>query len=155
MPERNLISIENTTFKECFEGVQPGEVFLLGKEDSNKYWERYIDTSATSYFNLPEGSWVVASKHECLGTWMEAYNNDNNEAVSAILRKEFTWVDDMTVWFFVSKEIVFESSWQSFLKYWDCFIAAEDDCPILLGQEMSTGQALLFRAIGDMYKISC
>jgi len=155
MLDRSLTPIEYTTFKECFEDIQPREVFLLGKEGANKLWQMRVDKNATSYFNLPDDSWVVASRNERLGTWIEAYNSDNNETVSDILKKEFSWSDDMKVWFCVSKEIVFETSWKIFLRHWDCFIAADEDCPILLGQEESTEQALYFRAIGDMYKIGC
>lgn len=155
MLDKSLIPIENTTFRDYFEDIQPREVFLLGKEDAKELWQTRIDENATSYFNLPDNSWVVTSRNEHLGTWIEAYNSDNNEAVSDILKKKFAWTIDMTVWFCVSKEIIFESSWGFFLKHWDCFIAIEEDCPILLGQEEPTEQALFFRAIGDMYKISC
>lgn len=154
MSEKKFVSVEKTVFKNCFEGIPPEKVFLLPKEDAYHFWEERVDSKATSYFNLSDDSWIITSEKEELGMWIEAYNNDDNDSVSDLLQKAFCWEENKPIWFCVSKEIIFQSSWCIFLKYWDCFIAAEDDCPILLSSSELEEQALLFRAIGDMHKIN-
>ena len=149
-----MISVDNSPFKECFQGANLSDTFLLSKEAANDLWAKRVDERAASYFNLPDESWVVSSEYENVGVWIDAYNNDTNSIVSDLLRHSFSWSDNTKIWFCVNKHIIFESSWLSFLKYWDGFIAVEDDCPIVIAQTGKSRDALLFRSIGDMVKVS-
>lgn len=154
MCDNTLIPLRNTTFMEFFEDIECKDIFLLSKDGANRLWNSYFDKNAKSYFSLPDDNWVISGKKKLIGTWLEAYNCDNNQAVSSILRKEITWRKSQVIWFCVSKEIIFQSHWHFFLKHWDCFVAVEEDCPIVVSQESNQKLALLFRPIGDMYKIT-
>jgi hypothetical protein len=84
---------------------------------------------------------------------MEAYNDDDNATVEKLLRGRVNWSDDTTIRFFVKKSIVFQTRWCEFLRFWDEFISAEDDCPIIIPENGARKEALLIRPIGDILKI--
>ena len=149
----DLICVQNIDYGEYFEKAGKGTVFLLSGETAEKIWDSEIYANSTSYFNLPDDCWVVSSKSSLIGNWIEAYNNDDNDAVEELLRRAIDWRDDVIIRFFAKKKIVFQTKWCDFLCYWDEFLAVEDDCPIILPKDNSRKEALVFRPIGDILKI--
>jgi hypothetical protein len=149
----NLICVQDTDYGEYFDNVGKNIVFLLKEESAEKAWHSEVHATSSSYFNLPDDCWIVASKSDSIGNWMEAYNSDNNVAVEELLREALDWPDNAIVKFFAKKRIVFQTKWRDFLRYWDDFIAVEDDCPIIIPENCSGKEALVFRPIGDILKI--
>ncbi len=151
MMNNNLISIKNTHFKEYFSSEIYDEVFLLDTKDANLFWHSYIGENTTSYFNLPNDNWIIKEERIFLAEWITYYNEDNNISISTILKNQISCDNDATIWFCMSKELILKSNWKVFLEHWDCFIAIDDDCPIILIE--NEAQSLLFTSIGGLYKI--
>lgn len=148
-----LVCVQSTDYYDYFESVKKNTVFLLNPHMAEMAWESEIYANSSSYFNLPDDCWIVASKSHLIGNWMVAYNNDDNASVERILRETVDWSDSTVIKFFVKNTIVFQAKWCDFLNYWDEFIAVEDDCPIIIPENGAGKEALLFRAIGDIIKI--
>lgn len=149
----DLICVQDTDYGEYFEKAGSNTVFLLGEKSAEAAWDSEVYGNASSYFNLPDDCWIVSGESNSIGDWMDSYNNDENSAVEKLLREAVDWSDDAIVRFFVKKKIVFQSNWRDFLRYWDEFLAIEDDCPILLPRCSYRKEALLFRSVGDIFKI--
>ena len=148
-----FICVQDTDYREYFENAGINTVFLLSENMAESAWNREIHIGASSYFDLPDDCWIIASVAVPIGRWMEAYNNDNNLLVEKLLRAEVGWPDDIFIKFFAKKKIVFRARWKDFLHYWDEFIAVEDDCPIVIPEKSPNKEAILFRPIGDIVKI--
>jgi hypothetical protein len=73
--------------------------------------------------------------------------------VEELLRGVFDWQDNRIIRFYAKKKIVFQTRWCDFLNFWDEFLAIEDDCPIVIPENGSGKEAILFRPIGDIVKI--
>ncbi len=145
--------VQDTSYGEFFENAGKNTVFLLIDEEAEKAWTSEVDANSSSYFDLPDDCWIITDKSNSIGSWMEAYNNDDNAAVERLLRASVDWPDDAVIKFFAKNKIVFQSRWCDFLRFWDEFIAAEDDCPIVIADNCSGKEALIFRPIGDIIKI--
>lgn len=148
------ICVQDTDYCEYFENAGKNTIFLLSEEEAQNAWESEICTNSLSYFDLPDDCWVVAHASNSIGYWIEAYNSDDNAAVANLLLKNINWPDDTIIKFFAKKKIVFQAKWCDFLRFWDEFIAVEDDCPIIIPEGDFGKQALVFRPIGDILKIS-
>lgn len=149
-----LTQVNSTKYRDFFEGVPANNIFLLDEKLASDFWLKHISIEGNSYFSLPDNNWVINGFSEPLGDWLEAYNDDNNEPVSQLLKRSFSWSHNTSIWFCISKEIIFQLSWEDFLKHWDCFVAIDDDCPIVIGFTADLQQALILRGIGNMSKIS-
>lgn len=148
-----MIPVQNSFYSEFFEKSEKDTVFLLSEEEAQYAWNSKIDNRSSSYFDIPNDCWVVASKSVLVGRWIDAYNNDDNVGLADKLRTAVSWSDDTIIRFFAKKKIVFQSKWCDFLEFWDEFIAVEDDCSIVIPESIDTREALLFRPIGDILKI--
>lgn len=145
--------VQDTDYGEYFENAGENTVFLLSQNMAERTWNSEVHASTSSYFDLPDDCWIIASKSVPIGRWMEAYNNDENPMVEKSLRASVDWSDDIFIKFFAKKTSVFRVKWKDFLHYWDEFIAVEDDCPIVIPENESHKEAILFRPIGDIVKI--
>lgn len=148
-----MIPVQNSFYSEFFEKAEKETVFLLSEEEAKDAWSNEIDKSSSSYFDLPDDCWIVTSESVSVGRWVEAYNDDDNLGLARKLRTAVFWGDDMVIKFFAKNKIVFQAKWIDFLKYWDEFISAEDDCPIVIPEFRDAREALLFRPIGDVLKV--
>jgi len=149
----DITCIQETEYGDYFEKAGKNTIFLLSKESAVNAWNFKVNSNSSSYFNLPDDCWIVANKSYSIGNWMEAYNSDDSGYVEGLLRSAVNWSDDAIIRFFVKKRIVFQASWCNFLRFWDEFIAVEDDCPIIIPVKSSAKEALVFRPIGDILKI--
>jgi len=147
-----LNPVQDTFYKDYFEGNNCGTIFLLGKKNANYVWNNEISPNTTSYFDLPDDCWVVSHKSILIGNWMDSYGDDAS-LVSIILKQAVTWDEKTIVKFFVKKDTVFECKWEDFLASWDDFISVEDDCPLVIPDKNSNHEAILFTPIGNIIKI--
>lgn len=148
-----FICVKDTDYADYFENAGKNRVFLLNEKLAENAWNREVCDGTSSYFDLPDDCWIVDGKAVQIGRWMEAYNNDDNAAVEKLLRAAVDWSDDIFIKFFAKKKIVFRALWGDFLRYWDEFIAVEDDCSMVIPENESCKEAILFRPIGDIVKI--
>ena len=149
----DLICVQDTVYDEYFENIERNTVFLLSGEAAERAWNLEVYPNSSSYFDLPDDCWIVAVQSRPIGQWLEAYNNDDNALVEELLRGALNWPDTTILKFFAKKKIVFQASWCDFLRWWDEFIAIEDDCPIIIPENGSGKEALVFRPVGDILKI--
>jgi hypothetical protein len=105
----DIICVQDTEFNEYFENTGKNVIFLLREEAAEKAWDAEIHTNSSSYFNLPDDCWIIASNNSSIGDWMEAYNNDNNVLVEELLRGVFDWQDNRIIRFYAKKKIVFQT----------------------------------------------
>jgi hypothetical protein len=145
--------IEHTTFSDYFDGVSSNEVYQLDKEEANFLWVSNIDDKAKSYFDLPDENWLVEGSETQLGDWQRAYNEGDNESVASVLESSFGWIDNNSIFFCISKDLILRCTWKIFLEHWDSFVAAEDDCPIIFSEHGEDSAALIIMAIGDICRI--
>jgi len=148
-----IICVQNTSYADYFENAKKNTVFMLSKKLAENTWNRVVHDGSSSYFDLPDDCWIVTNKTTPIGRWIEAYNNDDNAAVEKSLRAAVDWSDDTLINFFAKNKIVFRTSWLDFLHYWDGFLAAEDDCPMVIPENTPRKEAILFRPIGNIIKI--
>lgn len=148
-----LTCVQDTGYSEYFENAGRNTVYLLSENMAESAWNREVHVGTSSYFDLPDDCWIISSESLPIGRWMEAYNNDDNPVVEKLLRAAVDWSDDIFIKFFAKKKSVFRVRWKEFLHYWDEFIAVEDDCPIVIPENGSGKEAILFRSIGDIVKI--
>ncbi len=145
--------IEDSSFAEEFEGVEPGLVLSHDRPLAAETWGKYIDPEAKSYFKLPNDNWLVSGTTKSLGRWQEDYNHDKWEKIKDILEAELDWKDEDKVWFMMSRVLVLESNWKTFKRFWINFLECDDDCPIVIN-ERKPKSALIFRPIGDLVRIN-
>jgi Protein of unknown function (DUF2947) len=148
-----MIPVQDSFYSEYFERAKEKTIFLLNEEEAKCVWGNKIDRSSSSYFDLPDDCWLVANESISVGRWIEAYNSDDNVEFAGKLRAAVSWSDDTIIQFLAKNKIIFQAKWCDFLECWDEFIAAEDDCPIVIPQSNDVQEALLFRPIGDVLKI--
>lgn len=146
--------IESTAYNEYFEAADANSIFELSPAEASKHWTKAIDLHARSYFELPNDNWLVASNTTVIGRWIEAYNTGNLDFVATILNRYLNWKNHDLVRYYISKSIVLETQWPFFLKHWDGFLAADDDCPILLKVGEEPQKAIVFTPLGDIQAIS-
>jgi len=146
----NLIPIEETFYSDYFEGLECQGVFLLREDKAKLAWSQEIEPNSSSYFDLSDECWIVKGKPLFVGRWLEAFNNDDNNIVAEALRSTVQWSDETVIKFFAKKNAVFQTTWGEFLKVWDGFLTAEDDCPIIIPEFNNSRLAFLFRPIGDI-----
>lgn len=145
-------SIIKSCFSEAFKSVLSNDIYLLSKDLSKNIWTQNIDFKANCYFNISDDNWLVTSNSMVLGNWIEDYNCDYSVNIHNLLCDSFEWNNKDVVWFCINIEIVIESSWLDFKKYWLSFLECEDDCPIVINSNNKKG-ALIFTPIGDFIKI--
>ncbi|WP_062269767.1 DUF2947 family protein [Endozoicomonas arenosclerae] len=148
------LPVERTRYREYFDSIPRNSIFLLDKGVSELFWDKEISNKGASYFKLPNDCWLVSGESDLIGSWLDFYNKSDNIPVSNILKSKFKWSDKETVRFCISKCIILESSWSVFLEFWDDFLAIDDDCPILIPSNPINREAILFRPIGDILKVS-
>lgn len=150
---KELICVQETGYADYFKKTLKNKVFLLDVKMAESAWDHAINIGTSSYFDLPNDCWLISSDSVRIGDWLEAYNDDDNYAVSKILRDSVNWPEDDFVNFFAKRKIVFKVKWKDFVLYWDDFIAIEDDCPIVIPENKKRKEAILFRPLGDVLKI--
>lgn len=148
-----MICVQNTFFAYYFDKTGDDTVFLLSEAEAEKAWRAEIHAESTSYFNIPDKSWLVTTQSESLGRWEDAYNGDDNAVVEEILRGAIDWNDDDIVKFFVNIKTVFQTTWRDFLRLWDEFLAVDDDCPIVVPEGGSGKEAIIFTPMGEIIKV--
>lgn len=146
-------AVEHSIFSELFEDVGAHEVYLLSDEDAQRAWVNLVDEKASSYFDLPNSSWLVTGEISVVGSWLPFYNADDRQAGRALLEGAVDWKPRSEVLFLVKKTIVLQSTWASFCALWDNFLAVEDDCPMLIRTQDIRSQALLFQSLGTVLRI--
>ena len=151
MAER--IPVESSDLSSYFEGIEPGDIYLIPGDKGAEVWESYIESPVTSYFKLPDDNWVSQAEMLEVGDWQTAYNADRNEDLVNQLEPYVNWKKSATVYFLAKKSLVLETTWGSFLSYWDCFLAIQDDCPIIFAKG-SDYFGLMFRPVGDVVALS-
>ncbi|WP_444940664.1 DUF2947 family protein [Microbulbifer sp. ZKSA004] len=150
--DAKLIPVEISDFREYFEGSGQ-EIYLLAEDSAADVWEKNIDPKASSYFSLPDHSWIVDGKLTLLGNWLEPFNAGEKKDISSLMKDNFQWSDECTVGYFIKKKLVFQTTWLKFRENWDDFLSIEDDCCLLCPIDEDFEEAILFRAIGDFLKI--
>jgi hypothetical protein len=146
-------AIENTLYKVCFESIPYNSIFLLSEVEASNLWSEYISINSRSYFDLHDNCWVIKSKQIVVGDWLTYYNTDDNDSLTILLKKIFNWADEELIRFFANRNCVIETNWKYFLKYWDCFLAVNDDCPIVIPNDSRFTEAILFKPNGHVLKI--
>lgn len=149
-----LIAVENSEYEDYFENIKSDSVFLLSKSLAIDTWEKIIDLGAASYFSLPDDHWIVKSESKAIGEWFDAYNNDKPFKVAKVLKKHTNWSLSSKVWYFISKKVSFETTWETFLLHWDDFLAIDDDCPIVVCDSIDIKEAIVFKPMGAISLIS-
>ena len=152
--EDKQFPIEDTFYCSYFENISLKTIFLLDKKDACNIWGNRIDSSALSYFGLPENSWIDMDEAKVLGEWITSYNNDTNLTVERILRDEFDWGDEENILFFLNNENALKTKWKFFLEYWDCFLAIESDNPLIILENSTVAELLSFTSTGMILKFS-
>ncbi len=144
-----LTHISNTRFSKTFENVQ---TFLLDEESASFFWKKHVTKSGTHFFDnqfyhpiLSEG------KRSSIGRWIEDYNNDRSERVEKLLKSEFSWQEQNSVYFCISKTYILQTSWFEFTSNWMQFLEFESDSPILLNLEKEN-DIISFSALGLIFK---
>jgi len=149
-----LTCVKKSFYSQYFEEVISDVIFLLDRNSAKQAWEKKVDKKSESYFDLPDNSWLIEGKTFKIGRWMEAYNTDDIVLVKKMLTSHVTWMDEAIIYFFVNKKISFLTQWKFFLKYWDNFIAIDDDCSIVIPDKINENrEAIIFRPIGDIVRI--
>jgi hypothetical protein len=148
------IPVRESIFKELFEDIGDREVTLLGDDEADAVWNFLVENTASSYFDLPDSSWVVLAPRHHLGRWIDAYNSDDRELIKRLLKQSLGWNDRDPVAFMAKKSTILRTNWSTFCDFWDDFLAVEDDCPLLMRMHGISHQALLFRPVGDIVKIN-
>lgn len=141
--------IQNTVYAENFPQEVGSRVFLLDSAEAESVFGIAFGQGVTSFFDFPDDHWVVKAEKRNVGRWIEAYNADTKEPVTAALQEAVNWMPGEKVYFMVSKSIVLEAPWSVFTAYWDAFLACEDDCPIVM-QNLTEREALMFTALGEI-----
>lgn len=149
-----MTCVKDTHFVYYFDNIDKNTVFVLRDDLATDAWDREIHKGTTSYFRLPDNCWIISSKRDLVGYWVEAYNTENNAVVENFLRMAVDWPNDIFVIFFANGATAFRTTWRSFLRYWDEFIAIEDDCPILIPETGIRKEAIIFTPGGDILRIS-
>jgi hypothetical protein len=93
-----------SNFPECIHA----KVSLLNGDESSDVFSRLIGTSGRSFFNLPDGNWIISSVAENIGDWIKAYNDDINESVTQLLQNEIKWNNESIVYFIAKREIAMQ-----------------------------------------------
>jgi len=141
--------ILKSDFSEEFVNQIEGSAFLYSRKTSSDYWDKYIDKKSSSYFSLLDNNWIVESKKNNLGFWIEDYNNDNSEQVQKLLLDKIPWKLEDTIIYCISRFLIIESTWENFTKLWMNFIECDDDCPIIINLNVK-GNAIVFNPIGSI-----
>lgn len=133
-------SVLSTEFAGYFEdddaaGSAPLAVEVLDRAEAGEIWTRRFDGSSASYSSLPDDSWVVASEWTTVGGWHDAYNSDDPGVLGAVLSSACGWAEDAPVLFCVSKYVMLSCTWRQFVDHWDCFLALDDDSPLLVRED--------------------
>lgn len=142
-------SIETTEFEENFDKNMASKVMLLSSDEASEVFGDFFGRNARSYQTFADDHWCVSSQHNNLGDWIEAYNADKNEPVSQVLKMAVKWDGASAVYFCISRLLVLRTSWDDFVANWDCFIACEDDFPILVNTKHK-GEAVMFTPMGEI-----
>ncbi len=150
-----MTCIKDTEFSQYFENATKNTIFRLEEESSEKAWDSEIHQGSSTFSLLPDNCWVVPKPNNIsIGKWIEAYDNGNNFAVEEILRESFDWPDDTIIRYFLDRSFVLQVKWCDFLRYWDDFLALEDDCPIVIPQNgLRRNEAIIFDPSGYIFKI--
>ena len=138
--------------KDFFSEAMPANIFKLEHEAAKDFWERLVSAEARSYFQLPDNHPIAKSNREALGSWVKAYNDDDNKPVQKILMAKIPWVPSQEVFFLAGRTNVLSCLWSEFLEYWDCFIAFSDECPLITFP--GADQYLIFYPSGEFLRIN-
>lgn len=150
-----MFPVNKTFYKEYFEESNSSEkIYLLSEQEAMEAWANKVSRDSKSYFDLADDNWLVAGEYKKLGEWRTAYDKNQIEWVSNILRAHHNWKDNTTVLFLINRKNVFQLSWHDFLLNWDCFLTIEDDCPVLIPLVNCRKEAILFQHLGAVYTIS-
>lgn len=149
--ELKMTPVENTKFQNFFKNISKGSVYVLDENESASTWKAFVKSDRSSYFRLSDDNWVINSETIKVLNWIDAYNEDDNEKLSEQLRNSVDWDVDEGVRIYISKLIVLETVWDVFLKYWDDFIAFEDDAFILGATSSSENNIFLFMSSGIIH----
>ena len=142
--------IKRSPFADFFEDVEATDIFLLCKEDADQICSTYIDSSTNSYWFLKDDHPLLVGKRECIGDWSTPYNNDDNSQLSLLLEDKLEWNGDDVIYYIINRDTVLETSWRSFLKFWDAFIAAKDECPFIVSST-DKENTLLINPNGEVF----
>lgn len=149
-----MTCVKDTEYGYYFDNIEKSTAFLLREDLAKDAWGHKIHKGSTSYFRLPDDCWITSGKWAFVGTWVDAYNEDQNAIVEDFLRTAVDWPDDISIIFFANGLTAFRTQWRTFLKYWDEFISVEDDCPILMPETGDRKGAIMFTPGGDIIRIS-
>ncbi len=156
MREDARIPVAKSEFFEFFEeslaAAEHAEdgVFVLRSDAAADVWVRRFGEGSTTYFNLPDSSWVVRADRQSVGHWLESFNDGETETVHGILSGAIGWSPQERVLFCARRNSVLSITWRLFLSLWDCFLAFEDDCPIVVPERSGIPGAIIFTPLGEI-----
>ena len=145
-------AIKNTDYSDNFDGPLGETVYQLSLSESAAIFDVAFGEEEKSFSSFSDDHWFVKADCQAVGRWIEAYNADENEPVSFVLKESMSWEEDMDIYFCVSRMIVLKTSWKNFVENWDSFLACEDDCPIVI-QDVKKREALMFTSMGEIRQI--
>ncbi len=148
-----LISISKSKFREEFESIDLRNTFLLNRSEAEQIWGKYIDKELKPYHQLGSSHWLYFKGNKTIGSWLEAYNDEDYEKVRVILESEIIWASDDILYFCMSKYFVIKTTWSDFKTGWINFLMCEDEGPVLIN-EVNPENVLVFNPIGNIKRVS-
>ncbi len=144
-----MFSIKDTIYSRNFPAEAGDVIFCLDKDEAAGAFRLAVGSEASTFFDLPDGHWLVEMEMRVIGRWLESYNEDNAEPVRELLRSIVNWTLDDEVYYLAKKSLVIKSSWSCFTEWWDAFLACEDDAVILM-RDINVKEGFLFTSLGEI-----
>lgn len=146
--------IKKTIYNFAFEDIDSEDIYLLSKDEAVKIWELNIDKNDLHFFKLKDGNWLISNERIIIE---QNYIVDFNDEYSTRITSELEyleWKDMDKVFFCLNSDLIICTSWEIFKRNWINFLYVYDDCPIILRvDENSSKEALVFNAIGTIYRV--
>jgi hypothetical protein len=122
------------------------KIEILTKESSIKFWNMYFSSKNTSMMKLDRDDWVCKVKWTDVGDWGDAYNSNQPDNVSNLLKNYLKWEKDTVVYYCCGCRNIIKSNWENFLDMWMNFLEYEDEAPIIVGSNKN--EVIRFTPIG-------
>lgn len=93
---------------------------------ARQLWDTYISKQVDHPDFFTKGDWPFKDEHWLAeGRWEEQWDSEN-EALPELILDHLTWDENTVVYFCVSNDKVFETTWAVFKRCWKNFLFMDD-----------------------------
>lgn len=143
------IPLQETPYWEYFDDmVGLVEVSVMPEVVAKRLWSERINSQSSSYFDLPDHSWLVTGTKTPVGHWLSRLNAGESERFEQELTAASPWDPRDHVYFFANSTTALTCRWSEFKKRWTGFVLLESDGAIVIPDE-PIKQCIWFKALGD------